>query len=46
MLTSKDEIFKLFFSSFSYTKIILQALIYLYLEGAEPLKFDTMYKDF
>lgn len=35
-------------SSFSpsYTKIILQALIYLYPEGNEALKFDTMYKDF
>lgn len=30
----------------SYTKIILQALIYLYPEGNEALKFDTMYKDF
>lgn len=46
MLTGNDEIFKLFFSSFSYTKIILQALIYLYSEAAEARKFDTMYKDF
>lgn len=44
MLTSNDESFKL--SPPSYTKIILQALIYLYPEGNEALKFDTMYKDF
>lgn len=40
MLTSHDEIFKM-----SFTKIILQALIYLDPSGFGALTKDTMYKN-
>lgn len=48
MLTGNDEIFKLFFPLFLLYKdyTVLQALIDLYSEDPEVLKFDTMYKDF